>query len=36
MEVEKIARHVGRAARLTADDFKKVFAANFLSVVRSP
>jgi len=24
MEVEKIAKHVGRAAKLTEDDFKKV------------
>jgi predicted TIM-barrel fold metal-dependent hydrolase len=35
MEVEKIAKHVGRAAKLTLDDFKKVFSANFLSLMRS-
>jgi predicted TIM-barrel fold metal-dependent hydrolase len=35
MEVEKIAKHVGRAAKLTVDDFKKVFANNFLSLMRS-
>jgi hypothetical protein len=35
MEVEKIAKHVGSAAKLTVDDFKKVFAANFLSLMRS-
>lgn len=34
MEVEKIAKHVGRAAKLTEDDFKKVFASNFLSLTR--
>jgi len=34
MEVEKIARHVGRAAKLTEDDFKKVFASNLLSLTR--
>jgi hypothetical protein len=34
MEVEKIAKHVGRAAKLTEDDFKKVFASNFLSLMR--
>jgi hypothetical protein len=35
MEVEKIAKHVGRAAKLTVDDLKKVFAANFLSLMQS-
>jgi predicted TIM-barrel fold metal-dependent hydrolase len=35
MEVEKITKHVGSAAKLTVDDFKKVFAANFLSLTRS-
>lgn len=34
MEVEKIAKHVGRAANLTEDDFEKVFASNFLSLTR--
>jgi predicted TIM-barrel fold metal-dependent hydrolase len=33
MEVEKIATHVGRAAKLSEDDFKKVFATNFLSLM---
>jgi predicted TIM-barrel fold metal-dependent hydrolase len=34
MEVEKIARHVGRAAKLGDADFKKVFSANLLSLLR--
>ena len=35
MERDKIAVHVARAAKLTADDLKKVFSANFLSLIRS-
>lgn len=35
MEVEKIAKHVARAARLSADDLKKVFADNFLSILQA-
>jgi hypothetical protein len=34
MERDKIAVHVARAAKLTADDLKKVFSANFLSLIR--
>jgi hypothetical protein len=35
MEVEKIAKHVARAARLSAHDLKKVFADNFLSILQA-
>jgi predicted TIM-barrel fold metal-dependent hydrolase len=35
MEVDKIAKHVARAARLTGDDCKKVFAGNLLSILNS-
>jgi len=34
MEVEKIAKHVGRGANLTEGDFKKEFASNLLSLTR--
>jgi uncharacterized protein len=34
MEVEKISRHVARAAKLQEDDLRKVFAANFLSILK--
>jgi predicted TIM-barrel fold metal-dependent hydrolase len=34
MEVEKIAKRVGRGAKRTEDDFKKVFASNVLSLTR--
>lgn len=33
MEVDKIARHAAREARLTQDDLRKVFAANLLSLL---
>ena len=33
MEVEKIAKHVTKAAKLKEDDLKKVFADNFLSIL---
>jgi len=32
--VEKIAKHVTKAAKLKADDLKKVFADNFLSILK--
>src|SRR5262249_6652102 len=35
MERDKIVVHVSRATNLTADDLKKVFSANFLSLIRS-
>jgi predicted TIM-barrel fold metal-dependent hydrolase len=35
MEVDKIAKHVAAAAKLTGDDFKKVFAGNLLSILNS-
>jgi predicted TIM-barrel fold metal-dependent hydrolase len=35
MERDKIAVHVARAAKLTADDLKGVFSANFLALVKS-
>ena len=34
MEVEKISRHVTRAAKLNPDDLKKVFSTNFLSLLK--
>jgi predicted TIM-barrel fold metal-dependent hydrolase len=34
MEVEKIAKHVTKAAKLKEDDLKKVFADNFLSILK--
>ena len=34
MEVEKIAKHVTKAAKLNEDDLKKVFADNFLSILK--
>jgi predicted TIM-barrel fold metal-dependent hydrolase len=34
MEVEKISKHVLKAAKLTADDLKKVFAANSLAILK--
>src|ERR1044071_3742029 len=34
MEVDKIAKHVTRAAKLKEDDLKKVFAENFLSILK--
>jgi len=34
MEVDKIAKHVTRAGKLKADDLKKVFADNFLSIAQ--
>jgi len=34
MEVEKIAKHVTNAAKLKEDDLKKVFADNFLSILK--
>ena len=34
MEVEKISRHVTRAAKLNQEDLKKVFSANFLSLLK--
>ena len=34
MEVEKIAKHVTKAAKLKQDDLKKVFADNFLSILK--
>ena len=34
MEVEKISKHVTKAAKLKADDLKKVFADNFLSILK--
>jgi hypothetical protein len=34
MEVEKISRHVARAAKLKEDDLRKVFAGNFLSILK--
>jgi len=34
MEVEKISRHVTRAAKLNQDDLKKVFSTNFLSLLK--
>jgi len=33
MEVEKIARHVARAARLTDVDLRRVFAGNVLGLL---
>jgi predicted TIM-barrel fold metal-dependent hydrolase len=33
MEVEKIAKHVAKAAKLKYDDLKKVFADNFLAIL---
>jgi predicted TIM-barrel fold metal-dependent hydrolase len=33
MEVEKIAKHVAKAAKLKQDDLKKVFADNFLAIL---
>jgi hypothetical protein len=33
MEVEKISRHVAKAAKLKPEDFKKVFADNLLSIL---
>jgi predicted TIM-barrel fold metal-dependent hydrolase len=35
MEIDKIAVHVASATKLSADDLKKIFAANFLSLIRS-
>ena len=35
MEVEKIAKHVARAARLSGNDLKRVFADNFLSILQA-
>jgi hypothetical protein len=32
--VEKIAKHVTKAAKLKPDDLKKVFADNFLSILK--
>jgi predicted TIM-barrel fold metal-dependent hydrolase len=34
MEVEKISKHVSKAAKLTQDDLKKVFAANLLAILK--
>jgi predicted TIM-barrel fold metal-dependent hydrolase len=34
MEVEKISKHVTRAAKLNQDDLKKVFSTNFLSLLK--
>jgi len=34
MEVEKIAKHVTRAAKLQQHDLRKVFAENFLAIVK--
>jgi hypothetical protein len=34
MEVEKIAKHVTKAAKLKEDDLRKVFAENFLAIVK--
>jgi len=34
MEVEKIAKHVTQAAKLNEADLKKVFADNFLSILK--
>jgi predicted TIM-barrel fold metal-dependent hydrolase len=33
MEVEKISKHVARAAKLKQEDLKKVFADNLLSIL---
>jgi hypothetical protein len=33
MEVDKISKHVARAAKLKAEDFKKVFADNLLAIL---
>jgi uncharacterized protein len=35
MERDKIAVHVGRAAKLTENDFKKIFSSNLLSLLKS-
>jgi predicted TIM-barrel fold metal-dependent hydrolase len=34
MEVEKISKHVAKAAKLKPEDFKKVFADNLLSILQ--
>lgn len=34
MEVEKIAKHVNKAAKLTEDDLKKVFAGNLVAILK--
>ncbi len=34
MEVDKISKHVTKAAKLKEDDLKKVFADNFLSILK--
>jgi hypothetical protein len=34
MEIEKISRHVARAAKLKPEDLKKVFADNLLSILQ--
>jgi DNA-directed RNA polymerase subunit F len=33
MEVEKISKHVAKAAKLKPEDLKKVFADNLLSIL---
>src|SRR6266481_4122916 len=35
MEIDKIAVHVTSATKLTADDLKKIFAANLLSLIKA-
>jgi hypothetical protein len=32
--VDKISKHVARAAKLKADDLKKVFAENLLAIMK--